>query len=148
MEFLKSALFIEYLVDWPTGTLLALVVYVSILSSIAFLAYLLYTKINEHNCPAIRGPATIVGKCFVAAHTRLEPGENPIDGTLQMVRIDVPNQWFITIMIEGTIPLKGTLSVVQPLFEMVNEGDTVNALYYVTRLSRELKPQELYQDVA
>jgi hypothetical protein len=130
----------ETLLDWPLGTVLAILL-AAVVLMLAFMLYLgVYHAADSWFLPHQQAPGHVVGKTFTPAHTTTTLIYNAATKSSMPHVTHHPDSWSVTVQVDDKVD---EMDVSKEFYDAVRKNTGVATEYVIGRFSRGLYLREL-----
>lgn len=139
MSFINY-IFIDMLMDWPLGTIVAILLIIVGLFLIGLAGYGIFRAIDSWGLPKKKGNGKIISKTYSPESSTMVPVTIGKVTTLQRHRI--PESWSVTIAVNEKT---SSCSVKESFFERASRGMQVLVEFVEGRFSKDIYIKEIYE---
>ena len=125
----------EVIGDWPIGTLIGVLLFLSYAAVFALLALWVYKTIDSWRRPLKIGVGVVKGKNFIPAHTQTILIYDANTKTSLPHMIHYPDRWMVIVEVDGH---KGSIDTSENYYHNTIENQQVSVEYANGPLSGEL----------
>ena len=133
---------LETIGDWPIGTLIGIVIFVSYAAVFVLMSLWVYKAIDSWWQPLKVGVGVVRGKNFISAHTQIILIYDANTKTSLPHIINCPDRWTVIVEVSGH---KGSIDIPENYYNNIIENKQVSVEYVIGRLSGELYIKSIYR---